>query len=339
MKRTILTGLFALCVAALPAQIHLSNLRLEARADYQREYVDGSEVEDNCGFKGKFLNIRMDGKLGNGFSYSYRQRLNKPNKDASFFDATDWINLTYSTGAWSFGGGKQVVAIGGYEYDAAPIDLYFCSEYWHHIPCYQVGVSAAYTIGGGSNKFMVQVCQSPWRANAGDMYAYNLMWCASYSNFSTLCSVNMMEVYPGKYINYIALGTELQVGECKLRLDMMNRASDEHAFWGRDISVVGEAEWLPNEHLTLFAKATYDVNNTDGSLDLCVLPGTEITRVGAGVEYYPMKNGSKDVRLHANACYTFGKNGNLAGALIDKQTLVDVGLTWRIDLLALGFSK
>lgn len=339
MKRTILTGLFALCVAALPAQIHLSNLRLEARADYQREYVDGSEVEDNCGFKGKFLNIRMDGKLGNGFSYSYRQRLNKPNKDASFFDATDWINLTYSTGAWSFGGGKQVVAIGGYEYDAAPIDLYFCSEYWHHIPCYQVGVSAAYTIGGGSDKFMVQVCQSPWRANAGDMYAYNLMWCASYSNFSTLCSVNMMEVYPGKYINYIALGTELQVGECKLRLDLMNRASDEHAFWGKDISVVGEAEWLPNEHLTLFAKATYDVNNTDGSLDLCVLPGTEITRVGAGVEYYPMKNGSKDVRLHANACYTFGKNGNLAGALIDKQTLVDVGLTWRIDLLGLGFSK
>ncbi|MBQ6695063.1 MAG: porin [Bacteroidaceae bacterium] len=339
MKRTILTGLFALCVAALPAQIHLSNLRLEARADYQREYADGSEVEDNCGFKGKFLNIRMDGKLGNGFSYSYRQRLNKPNKDASFFDATDWINLTYSTGAWSFGGGKQVVAIGGYEYDAAPIDLYFCSEYWHHIPCYQVGVSAAYTIGGGSDKFMVQVCQSPWRANAGDMYAYNLMWCASYSNFSTLCSVNMMEVYPGKYINYIALGTELQVGECKLRLDLMNRASDEHAFWGKDISMVGEAEWLPNEHLTLFAKATYDVNNTDGSLDLCVLPGTEITRVGAGVEYYPMKNGSKDVRLHANACYTFGENGNLAGALIDKQTLVDVGLTWRIDLLGLGFSK
>lgn len=339
MKRTILTGLFALCVAALPAQIHLSNLRLEARADYQREYVDGSEVEDNCGFKGKFLNIRMDGKLGNGFSYSYRQRLNKPNKDASFFDATDWINLTYSTGALSFGGGKQVVAIGGYEYDAAPIDLYFCSEYWHHIPCYQVGVSAAYTIGGGSDKFMVQVCQSPWRANAGDMYAYNLMWCASYSNFSTLCSANMMEVYPGKYINYIALGTELQVGECKLRLDLMNRASDEHAFWGKDISVVGEAEWLPNEHLTLFAKATYDVNNTDGSLDLCVLPGTEITRVGAGVEYYPMKNGSKDVRLHANACYTFGKNGNLAGALIDKQTLVDVGLTWRIDMLGLGFGK
>ena len=52
-----------------------------------------------------------------------------------------------------------------------------------------------------------------------------------------------------------------------------------------------------------------------------------------------MKNGSKDVRLHANACYTFGKNGNLAGALIDKQTLVDVGLTWRIEMLGLGFSK
>lgn len=56
-----------------------------------------------------------------------RHRLNKKNNDASFFDATDWLYLAYRKDNWELSAGKQVVAIGGYEYDAAPIDLYFCS--------------------------------------------------------------------------------------------------------------------------------------------------------------------------------------------------------------------
>lgn len=333
MKRTLLTGLMALCFAGLSAQSELVNLRVEARADYQQEFVDDTKLDDNCGFKGKFLNIRMDGNLGYGFSYSYRQRLNKPNKDASFFDATDWITLTYTTGNWGFSGGKQVVGIGGYEYDRAPIDLYFCSEYWNNIPCYQMGVSVAYTLG--NDKFMAQVCQSPFRLSGHDMYAYNLMWYGSHGWFNSIYSVNMIEALPGKYISYIVLGNKFNFGDFSLELDIMNRASDEHVYLGRDLSVMGELSWRPDEKLNIFAKATYDVNNTDSTCDMCVLPGTEVTRVGAGIEFFPMPNGSEDVRLHANASYTFGDNGNLAGALVDKQSYFDLGVTWRINLLKL----
>lgn len=336
MKRYFFTGLLALCFTMLSAQNELVNLRIEARADYQREYIDDSEIKKNCGFEGKYLNIRMDGNIGYGFSYSYRQRLNKPNKDASFFDATDWIYLTYTHNNWSFSGGKQVVGIGGYEYDRAPIDLYFCSEYWNNIPCYRIGVSAAYTTDSGNDKFVAQICESPWRTDDNDTYAYNLMWYGTHGWFSTIYSINMIEVYPGKYINYIALGNRFNFGDFTVNIDLMNRSTDEHTFIGKDLSIMGEVAWMPTESLNIFAKATYDVNNTNSTADLCVLPGTEITRVGAGVEFYPLDNGkNKDVRLHANASYTFGDNGNTAGILADKQSYFDIGATWRINLLSL----
>lgn len=87
-KIFLLLSLLIACNVA--AQTHqLSTLRLEARGDYQRFYVDATSVKENTGFKGKFLNVRLDGQIGENLTYSYRQRLNKPHKDASFFDATD----------------------------------------------------------------------------------------------------------------------------------------------------------------------------------------------------------------------------------------------------------
>ncbi len=331
MKKTLLTGLLALCFATGWAQSKKINLRIEGRIDAQSEKVDDTKIEENCGFKGKYLNIRMDGELGQGFSYSYRQRLNKAHKDQSYFDATDWLTLTYTTGNWSFSGGKQVVGIGGYEYDTAPIDIYYYSEYCSQIACYQMGVSAAYTTDSGSDKFMVQYSQSPFRANASDMYAYNFMWCGSHGWFNTLYSANMIEYMPGKFISYIALGNKFNVGDFSLELDIMNRATDSHTFFGKDMSIMSKLSWSPSEQFTFFGKATCDVNKSGSGADYCVVSGTEITRVGVGWEYFPMK-GSKDVRLHLNFHYTFGSNGNSAGALIDKQSIVDVGGTWRINI-------
>lgn len=135
----MILALMMLIPAFMQAQENgLVNLRIEARLDYMQEMRQGETVNDNSGFKGRYLNIRMDGQLSEHFSYSYRQRLNKPNNSITFFDATDWIHLTYTNRNWSVSAGKQVVGIGGYEYDVAPIDLYIYSEYWGNIPCFRV---------------------------------------------------------------------------------------------------------------------------------------------------------------------------------------------------------
>ena len=63
---------------------------------------------------------------------------------------------------------------------------------------------------------------------------------------------------------------------------------------------------------------TYDVNATGQEGDFCVTDGTEMKSVGAGIEFFPAK-GTDDVRLHANAVYAWGKNGNVDGTMLPKQ--------------------
>lgn len=343
MKRTLLLGLAALfCAVVFAQEQKLLNLGLQARGDYQREYIDDNAVDENCGFKGKFFNVVADGEIGGGFSYSVRHRLNKEHADATFFDATDWLYLTYRKDNWELSAGKQVVYIGGFEYDAAPINLYFCSEWWNHIPCYRWGGIVSYTRQSdeSSDKFSLQLCESPFRTDLQeDMFAYNFMWAGSHDWFSTIYSVNFMEYLPGKYINYISLGNRFHLGRFTIDLDLMNRAASGQAFLGKDFSVIGKIDWAATDKMNVFAKASYDVNNSDTGKDFLVHADTEITRVGAGIEYYPLRDsegkGRSDVRIHAVGSYSFGDNTNPAGVLLDNQTYVSVGITWKMNLLSI----
>ncbi len=338
MKHKLLTAVLVLASAALHAQENeLAILRLETRFDYQQEHLQGGKINDNSGFKGRYLQFRMDGQIAEGVTYSFRQRINKPAADASFFDATDWLSVTYSKSNWAMSAGKQVVGIGGYEYDGAPIDLYFCSEFWNNIACFQVGVSGTYTTDSMNDRFMLQFCQSPFRANPlninnSEMFAYNAMWYGAHGFYNSIWSVNMIEYLPGKFINYIALGNKFTFGDFELDLDIMNRAVSAKDFFGKDMSVMSQLKWNPLDRLSIFAKYTYDFNDSDTPGDWCVAPGTRITRFGGGLEFYPVK-GSKDLRIHLNYCYTDGVNASPAGALLPQQSIVDAGVTWKINLL------
>ncbi|MDY5813780.1 MAG: porin [Bacteroides sp.] len=314
----------------------LLQLRGEVRVDYTHERVDNRAIKSNNGFKGEYLNLRMAGELNSSFSYAFRYRLNRIDTGRRFFDATDWAYLTYrASDRWSFSGGKVVVAIGGYEYERAPIDAYFASEYWNNVPCYELGINAEYTLPSGRDKLTLQLTQSPFDSKENDMYAFGLLWTGNHGWFNTLYSVNMQEYLPGKFVSYIALGHRLEFGSCALELDWMNRAVTGHPYLLHDHSIMGELSWQPSEKLRIFGKTTYDLNRTGVSGDYCVLPGTELTRVGMGLEYYPLNRGDNSVRLHATCCYAWGKNGNPMGTTLPKQLIANVGLTWKGDLLSL----
>ena len=336
MRKTLCVLIALFCFQYSRAQEeNLFNLQVEARIDYQRDYMDGDLRKDASGFEGKYLNIQADGSLATGLTYSYRQRLNKAHSSQSFWDATDWLYLDYRASKhWSISAGKQVVAIGGMEYDRSPINLYFCSEFWNNIPCYRMGVSATYHFNEGRDKLTAQLCESPFRGEDEDTYAYNLLWAGSHGALSTLYSANLIEYRPGHYLTYLTLGHRITAGQVSLELDFMNRATSHQAYWLKDCSLMAELSYKPSAHVNLFGKLSYDVNNTSHAGDYCVMPGTELTRIGAGVEYFPLAKGDKRLRLHAFGCHTWGRNGNAAGVLQDKQTLLDVGVTWRMNLLS-----
>lgn len=311
------------------------NLRLEARGDFQGESIADEAIDGNSGFKGRFLNLRLDGNITEAWSYSYRQRMNKPASDASYFDAVDWVHFTYTTGRWAFSGGKQVVAVGGYEYDCAPIDFFFGSEYWNNMACYQFGVSARYDFGtesGDALKF--QITQSPFRTPTTALFGYNLLWTGSYGWIDVIHSVNMMEYQPGRFVNFIALGHQFHMGNMSLRLDWMNRADMAHFAFDKDFLLVADLSWNMKDKFKWFGKVSYEINE-DNVADYCVLPGTQLTRVGGGVEYYPIE-GSRDVRIHGVYSYTWGRNTKSAsqgGTLFGDQSFLSLGVTWKMNIL------
>lgn len=325
----------ALMAAEADEKQEVLRIDVEARVDWQLDHVDGHTIGSNTGFEGKYLGFRIDGRIVEGLTYSWRQRLNKLHGDNSFFDATDWIYLNYAIDGWNFQAGKEVVAIGGWEYDRHPIDLYGCSVFWNNIPCYDLGVSVGYDVTK-NDRLTLQAIQSPFFTKENrNIYGYNLMWSGSHGIFSALYSANLLEYAKGKYISYIALGNKFDVGRVSLELDLMNRAASGQTYFFKDCSVMAELAWRPTDRWRIHGKYTYDVNHADTGADLLVLPGTELSMAGAGLEFYPLKKQRTSLRLHANCYYSWGKNANSADLMQNKTVFVSAGVTWNMNILSL----
>ena len=319
-------------------------LGVEARFDYLNEALDGNEVYGASGFKARYFNLRMDGQIAPKFTYSWRQRFSRPNEDGTFVNSTDWLNINYkATDNWSFNAGKQVVWIGGWEYDRAPIEIYYCSEYWNNVNCFQLGASATYTTNKGNDSFTFQICQSPYGPlgldkNLDDLYAYNLYYFGSHGCYKAIHSVNFSEYEKGKFDAYFVLGNQFKLGNTTLELDFMNRGTTAKEFMLKNYSIMAELSQMVAQRVNIFAKVTYDKAGVDAK-PLFVLPNTEITRIGGGIEYYPMGHlGNRDLRLHAAYVYNTGKNyidenGKPCGVALDKGSFFTFGITWKIDVL------
>ena len=316
-------------------RVTLNNLQLSTRADFTVDYNLGHDTvapSFDHGFAGKYLVVALDGTLGEQFSYHLRQRLNSPNIGFAntFFQGTDWAYLDWNfTDNFFLSAGKQVVAIGGWEYDTNPIDIYYGTEFWNTVCCYEVGASLNYKDDAGKNHVLVQVCNSPFINQAmQSIYAYNLMWYGNFGPFRTAYSTNIIEYQPGKYINYIALGNKLMLPGVEMYLDVINRASFEQSqFFGQDLTAIYGIGVDIGPKWIVFAKAGYDFNqaqlpNTE-AYDQYVTPGKKVDFESLGFEYYPM--GDRSLRLHLCGSHT-----SVDG---ESKFQANLGLTWKVDLL------
>ena len=343
MKKALLLtfiGLFALLQTFAQDKkpfVTLDNLHLNTRADFTLDYHPGHDTvasSSEHGFAGKYLVVALDGTLGKKFSYHLRQRINAPNISFAntFFQGTDWAYLNWNfTDNLYLSAGKQVVAIGGWEYDSNPIDIYYGTEFWNTVCCYEVGASLNLKDRSGKHLFMVQMCNSPFINQAmQSIYAYNAMWYGDFGVFKTAYSVNMIEYQHGKFINYIALGNKLQFKGVEMYLDVINRASfEQEKFFGQDITAIYGIGVDIGKKWIVFAKAGYDFNraqlpNTE-PYDQYVTPGTKVDFESLGFEFYPM--GDRSLRLHL--C---GSRASVDGIA---KYQANLGLTWKVDLLNL----
>ena len=343
MKK-ILT-VFLLVLSTLPTVLMSQDinpkvrLKFNTRFDFEALSPTNKDSSALSGIGGKFFNIMLDGEINEKFSYSYRQRLSmnavdyyqvlgKDNK--SNFHPIDWAFLNYKINdAFTLSGGKQVVMIGGWEYDYAPIDQYFWSDFWNNVYCYELGAMINFTSKDKNHNLGFQISNSPFSTkNLGSLYAYNLIWYGNMDWFKTIYSVNMIEYQKGHFINYIVLGNKFTFGAFSLDLDLMNRASAEQRNFFADYSIIGDAKYSFCGKFNAFVKAGYDENSAQNKRDAFVydryvLPGTKYFFLGAGLEYYPIKD-KKDVRVHA---YWTSNNAK------PRNNIFNLGLTWNMKVL------
>lgn len=332
--------------------VTIDKLSLEARADF--DYFDNDYDGRLSGIDGKYLNFEIKGSFLNDFSYRFRQRLDMYQGSSK----TDIMTLTYQPHKnFSFTAGKMALAIGGWEYDLAPIDVYFHSWYWNTFSCYDVGAQVAFHSDNKNHDIIFQVTNSTFTTQKfNGMYAYNLIWYGRMDFFRTAYSINMIEQAKGQYINYIALGNAFDFGKLDFYIDFMNRGFfNQKDFLLGDFTLIGEVKYAFCDKFTLMAKGGYDRNkheyftnkpNEVGIMlpqlqdyDMTVMPGVEYTFAGLGFESYPYK-GNQNIRIHGfvalnSLCNPEADFDNLQVTTPEpKLSLqVNLGLTWRINFV------
>ncbi len=323
----------------LDADNHLISFNAEARLDWQYVGTDGDTNRANTGFVGKYIALGAHGTLAKGLTYNWRQRFSRTPKDHTFWDQTDFLDINYKSGRWNIGAGKQVVLIGGYEYDRAPINLMSPNIFVTNVACYQFGVSGGVQLTPG-DKLLFQISQSPYADSADrNLYAFNLMWRGAHAitdqvRLETVWSVNEIQYEKGQYCNFIALGNKFVVNDrFTLLLDAITRTYHDNSIF-KNNTFMAEVAYNLSPAWKFTGKVSYDCNmGRNKTTKTEISRGSEITMVGAVAEWYPIRNSRHTLRAHAAAFYSFGKNTNSADLMQDKTLYASLGLTWHMNFL------
>ena len=327
MKRFCLFLIACLFPVLLAGQAQVDRLYFDMRASFHQDITDGHY---NSQAIGEYLNFQMMGHITPNIDYRIRQRLNKKVFDErNMFNATDFMYVNWqATERWNFLVGKYVVLIGGYEYDAAPIDVYYYSQFCNNIyQAFTFGATVGYTFSE-NQQLVGQICNSPLSLGFQNIYAYNLAWHGQFTPWwKTLWSVNFVEDIDKRMVNYVALGNHFIFRDVIFDVDLMNRSGfGQRNFVLSDFSLISKIIWSVGAW-NICAKAGYeknDIGNVDSlgrPYDLVIAPGTEYIYAGCGLEWFPL--GRDNLRLHGVYYWD-----NAA-----RRNNIELGITWRVDVI------
>ena len=327
MKNFCLILIVSLLPGMLAAQNKVDRLYFDMRASFHQDITDG---QYNSQAIGEYLNFQMMGHITPTIDYRIRQRLNKKVFDErNMFNATDFMYVNWqATERWSFLAGKYVVLIGGYEYDAAPIDVYYYSQFCNNIyQAFTFGATVGYKFSA-HQQLVGQICNSPLSLGFQNIYAYNLAWNGQFAPWwKTLWSVNFVEDIDKRMVNYVALGNHFIFRDVIFDVDLMNRSGlSQRNFLLSDFSLISKIIWSVGAW-NICAKAGYEKNDPDNvdpqgrPYDLVIAPGTEYIYAGCGLEWFPL--GRDNLRLHGVYYWD-----NAA-----RRNIIELGITWRVDVI------
>ncbi len=265
------------------------------------------------GFKADRLSLFAKGNINSKWSYSFFQNLNRTIDPADVLKATDKLFIGYAPNdRWHFQIGKSAVAIGSWEFDAAPIDVYHYSYLIDSFEPFQLNFSGQYNFKNGKDAIQFQLARSSLSTlGQYNRLAYNLMWMGNHGPLHFLCSANA-EQYDGGFRYLLCLGTRLTLGRFSGYVDLAGgHWSDYGGKLLHTTMACTRLDWRILPKLSVFAKVTLD-------RDRDIYRGV---RFGGGAEFFPL-NGSEDLRIHMRL--------TREDSTVNKNTLASIGVKWKI---------
>lgn len=327
MKKLIIFFYLAFTCLGGFSQNKVDKLFFDMRTTFHQQTEEG---EYSSQIRGDYFNVHVLGNISPTIDYRIRHSLSKKGFDEkNMFNGTDIMYINWRPNdRWSFLFGKYAVLIGGYEYDAAPIDVYYYSKFCNNIyQGFTFGGSATYHFSD-SQSIVAQICNSPLSLGNPTIFAYNLAWNGEILPFwKTIWSVNMVENVNHHFNNYISLGNHFEMGDAMLDIDVMNRSGfGQKKYLFSDMTLISKFIWSVGAW-NICAKAGYewnDASNVDSegvAYDTVIAPGTEYIYAGCGLEWFPL--GRDNVRLHAVYYRDTDHDRNN----------FELGLTWHVNVI------
>lgn len=306
MKRFFVATL--LLITTLPAFSQVKQLYGETRLGYEAA-INGGQYAGNV--RADYLNLILEGNIGPNISFFWRQRFTKPLYNPNIpLNATDHLWLRWDINDhWAIQGGKVPIMVGSFEFDAAPINLYYWGMFADRMPdVYAIGGNVICKIAPEQTLFL-QFTQSPLGFGYNDLFHAGLIWYGRITPWwNTIWSANWMDDPTHSGFVVAGLGNRFEAGHFGIELDALYRTGLAKDYLSADYSAILKLEYkFPV--VTLFTKGSFDYNK-DFAEDFVPVRSRFLT-VGGGIEVFPLKN--DDIRLHAvywtnsdAACSNFG---------------------------------
>lgn len=276
----------------------LSILVLSSFGAGAQAYVDiKGEVKTSyttgVGFSGERLSLRMNGAFSDKFSYAVYHNFQKPITKSSLFNATDWAYVEWQpTEHWSFCAGKQMMYVGGIEYDHRTVDIVYASNWWNNAAIFKFGVTGKFHYNEGRSVVAFEVSESP--LGSGTDIGLNLYWNpGTIGHYTPIFSTNLFQFGKGEFQHVVALGNKIGLEPVTFEFDLIHSADIHDYNLFKDFTVIGLIRWDITEKLSAFTKGIYE--KVPEHSRYSPIAGITSYKAGGGLEYSPISA----VRFHA----------------------------------------
>lgn len=129
----------------------------------------------------------------------------------------DYLLLDYSLGDFTFSLGKDMILMGGFEYDDWDWDVHpvLATNLWNTVACYQWGAKLAYTLPSETDTFTIQMTTSPFGEHpfSSELYAYSLQWRGEHGLYSTIWSTSYLQAPESESLWFTSLGNRFDFSD------------------------------------------------------------------------------------------------------------------------------